>query len=523
VSGGGSRRILLLVLLAGGAVAKLAYDPPIGRGSLDSAFYFQIAHNVAEGRGLTTNVSLYHQGLHPLPRPTNVYPLWPLVLGTVGRFVDLRRVAQGLPEALYVLDLLLIYALANRIARGFGDGADVWFRAGGVELDVGHAAAALLGANPVFFRTTSVPYTEAIAFVCMLGALWAAFRAADTRRLRWAVFAGALAGATYLCRMQLLVVGVGLTAAFALAGQHDRFSRKVALATVGGAAIVCLPWIVFLATWVRDWSLAMFVDFSAYHEAASLAPLTQVVATDSLGALLADRARGLIVAFHPLGEHSYVRSIGPAIYLLPLSLLAALRRPRALWPVAAHHAPRIAVVLAGLGVLASVHLMHMRLWKPWLFGWRHALPVLLLVVVAIAHLRARGRLGSTLAALLVASSLALGVTQIAGEMGVRRRAKPTAAERDLLRWLDARPVPPTVVSTQPQWLSMHGRALWHWTHCSEPSGTTRRLLEVGADFVAVLPGEKRCAFVRDLDDLAVVATFGDDPHRIQLLGRPPAR
>ena len=515
------RLAVILGLLAALAAAKLVYNPALTRNSIDAGYYFQTARHVAEGDGLVTSVSLYNQGLHPLPHPSNIYPLWPLSLGHVARIVGQKRAAHGLPEVLFLLDVALIYLLANRLARAWGDTADVLARIGRLEIDVGHAAAALLGTNHVFFRTTSVPYTEGLAFACMFGTLLAAHHAVATGRLRWALLAGALGGATYLCRMQLLVVPAGLIAALGIAGLRDRFARRAAVAALAGAALVCLPWLLHLASFVREFSLAMFVDFSAYREAPGLEPLRQMVKTDSLGALIADRARGVWVAFRPFGPHSYLRSLGPSIYLLPLALFPLLRRPKAVRAaLELRHAPVLAALLAGLGAMASVHVMHMRLDKPWLFGWRHGLPVVLLVILALAYLRARGgRALSLVAALLVAGSLATQTWKLASEVRRRRPGNPNAAERALSRWLNAHSPHPTVVTTNPQWLSVHSRAGFHWTHCTEPAEQTRRLLEIGADYVVVLPGQRNCRFVRGLlPSLDVIATFGDGPRRIELLG-----
>ena len=82
------QRLLLLALLMLGFLGlKLAFNPGIGRNSLDGDFYYQIARNVQEGRGLKTNLSLYHQGIKSFPQKTNMAPLWPLTLGYSGRWM----------------------------------------------------------------------------------------------------------------------------------------------------------------------------------------------------------------------------------------------------------------------------------------------------------------------------------------------------------------------------------------------------------------------------------------------------
>ena len=65
----------------------------------DPSYYMQAARFVEEGRGLLTNVSLYHDALVPLPQPYWIYPLWPFVLGiaakAIGRQVDVRLASDG--------------------------------------------------------------------------------------------------------------------------------------------------------------------------------------------------------------------------------------------------------------------------------------------------------------------------------------------------------------------------------------------------------------------------------------------
>lgn len=60
--------------------------------------------------------ALYHQGLRELPHASLVYPLWPVLLGAGGALIGLERAAVLLPPLFYVLSLVLLYALANRLA-----------------------------------------------------------------------------------------------------------------------------------------------------------------------------------------------------------------------------------------------------------------------------------------------------------------------------------------------------------------------------------------------------------------------
>ena len=72
---------------------KGAGDPPYG---VDASYYFQLARHIANGDGFVTTVSLYHEGWI-LPAKTNIYPLWPLVLGYAGRMIGIEIANEKAP------------------------------------------------------------------------------------------------------------------------------------------------------------------------------------------------------------------------------------------------------------------------------------------------------------------------------------------------------------------------------------------------------------------------------------------
>jgi hypothetical protein len=194
-------------------VAKIEFDPlPLGHSRSDAAYFYQIAQNVAEGAGLRTSVSLYHAGLRELPAPTPFYPLWPLLLGGVGRWIGLERAASLLPELLYVVDLALLFALANAVGRTLG--GEVLVRVRGMPLlDLGTAAVLLLGTQAVFFGYTSTPWSDGLALGLLFGAPLALLPVARRPAPGWAALAGTLAGLSFLTRPQLALLPLAIVAA----------------------------------------------------------------------------------------------------------------------------------------------------------------------------------------------------------------------------------------------------------------------------------------------------------------------
>ncbi len=509
------RYLLLALLLLFFAALKWEFNPGLGRNSLDGDYYYQIARNVAEGRGFTTSVSLYHQGFRELPHATSIYPLWPLLLGFVAKAVPLRAAAVLLPELLFLVDLLLLYFLANRIQSVFARGEPVLL-AGGRTLDLGHVAVLLFGFNPVFFNFTSLPYTEALAFAFTFGALIAAFRAVEGRGRLWAALAGALAGAAYLTRSQMLLVVVALVAAFAAAGLRERRLLPAAGLAALGAGVVVLPWIVYLARLVEPFDPWVLVHFERYREIPEIARFDAGVRTSGWWQYFADRLPGLWAAIDPWSRVSYVASFGLAAWLAPL----------ALFRLATHHEelggglraslgrralPATVVLVSGLLLVAPLQLYHASFLSEWRFHHRHGLPLLLVLLVALGYLLTRGGRPTRAAALvLLASSVVWGAFSTVHLLNVRYPSGLLGAEPELVEWLDGRPRPPSVLTTNVQTLSVFSRAGFHWMDCREPAETTRQLVELaGVEYVVLYPGEERCPFAAGLAGAAPVAAFGE--------------
>jgi len=523
-------RIALLVLIfALLSVLKLVHAPPPDYYGPDGSTYFQVARHVYEGDGLRTSVSLYHQGLKDLPSPTTIYPLWPLLLGFAGRLLGLERAARVLPELLYLIDLALLYALSNRLARAWSQGEARIFRR--VPIDLGHLAVLLFGLNLVFFRYSSLPYTDPLALGLTFAALLALARHLETCSVALAATSGALAAAAYLARTQMIVVPVAVIMTLAFAGRRGAARRRAALVAALAAAVVVLPWFVFLASFVRDPQPMMLVDvFTVHRETPEIAPVAWVAAPRSITALAGQVLTGLRVAFSPRGA-SYVKSFGVVAYAVPLALLALVLSAR-LRAAFAHSRERAAIAgtaLCGLGLAVMANAAHSesdfaRLWS---FDHRHGLPFVVLVVSALACLLGTtsasgalatpgsrtGRVLRTCALALVALTLIAALWRLPELLAPRGRG-PTGTERALAQWLDTQPSPPVVIARRASRLAAMSRARFHWIACSDEPEVTRQLFRhAGAQYVVARRSDRRCGFLRGLaPELESVATFrGDGP------------
>ena len=475
------RLIILALLLAPLVTLHVLHAPRRGPFSNDPSYYLQVARHVATGDGLMSSVSLYHEGLTPLPQPYDLYPLWPLLLGAVAKIAGLIAAGNILPQLFFVLDLYLIYVLTNRLA---GDAAIFRFRE--ESMDVGHLVVLLVALNFIFFEATTIPYTEGLAFALALGS----FLLLDSNP----GLSGLLAGLSVLTRYQMLVVPVATVFVLAVA---TLWARKYLL-TLGAYALTA-------GVVVGGWLL--YANFHRPHR-ADIPPFELWVHPASLAARVGQGLRGLGVAFNPGSEYSYFHSFGPVV-------LATL----AIGWLRSRNVTLAAVFMTGVASTFLLATLEWNLAPRWLFGSRHSLAfVFMLIPALVVAAVSAPRMVRLVVLLLVAGSI------VQGAMAVLRDPIPegsglSAAENQMVRWLAERQPQATILTTNAQALSVYAPNNFHWTGCAVDPAKTRLMLQrLPIDHVVVYDYERSCPFVRGLDDLLETeATFGDTFHRVYLL------
>jgi hypothetical protein len=493
-----SNRLSSLLLLAAMLLAllplRLAFLAGPGPYGVDASYYYQIARHVAEGDGLTTSVSIFHEGAVRLPAPTRVYPLWPFLLGVAGSAIGLQPATQILPPLFYFTDLILLYFLANAIAT----------RIRGAEqqtiVTIGHLAVAVFGTNRRFFEATAHPYTEGLAFACAFASLLLLAR----RREAWWIDAlsGTAAACAFLARSQMAAFAAGVGVVLLYRAVRRREVRRLMIWSAGAAAPVAI-WYAYLARHFPLSALNPFAGiapFFKYSEVPALEPFVWWIPKDTVTGWIADRAPGVLVAFDPTSPFSYFVSFGAVAAVGPLALavlIAGVIRRRG-WGNATD--PVVAAAVAG-GLASNLVLLQFHAWHflPWLFGWRHGLPYILLVTAAAAYLLtidSRWIRGLVIA--LAAVSVMTGTLHCLRD-AVEPRRVPSPAERAFMRWVASHPKTPTILTSQAQLLGMMTRAHYHWTHCRDSKEQIRRMIEhLPIDYVVVYGREVRCPFTRDL-------------------------
>jgi hypothetical protein len=495
---------ILFVILAGFVPLKLNLDYGLGQYANDADYYFTIARSVSEGEGFKSNLSLYYQGFKTLPHHVQVSPAWPVTLGALGAVFGIEAVAIPVPIALYFIDLLLLYFLAQRLRRGIAPGAGWLFRDDAL-LNLGHVAALVFASNVVFFQFSSVPNNEPLAFCLIFGALIATDNAVRKRAAGWAFAAGLLAGLAVLTRFQALAIAIAIPAVMAAVALGDPRARRLAPVALVAVLLPFIPWVIYLASWSDSLSFGAVFGLETQRETPELKPFPHAFFPKSWWAFVVDRTRGVGVAFDWRSPESYVSHFGVLAYAAPLAalhcgwLLARRWRPARL-ALAPERALPVATVLTGIGMLLPVHAAHMTFVYSWLFGFRHGLPLILLIVPALAYLDAHaGRAGRAAAALLVLATLLSNAQGMQALFERELKHGLKEGEQMLVAWLDSQRPRPTVVTTEPWKYGAFSRLGYHWILCRHsPEQTLRLLRDVGADYIVVRHRERDCKFIAEL-------------------------
>ena len=204
--------------------------------------------------------------------------------------------------------------------------------------------------------------------------------------------------------------------------------------------------------------------------------------------------------------------------LLFLALLVPLAAIYAIWMRKwIGGATAAAVALSSALTCATLLDAHNRFFLEWLFGYRHGLPIILLIVVAMIQLN--GRYARRIAIVLVAVSVVMAVPKVLAFATQPPVEWPSAAERQLATWLARNGPNAIVLTTNAQAMSVVSNANFRWAACEQTPEEIARVLQlVRSDYVLVYEQEQRCAFVRGLGaDATPFAAFGNAPNRVMLL------
>ena len=505
---------LAAILILAGTVkfAAMPGYPPYG---VDASYYFQIANHVARGHGFVTTVSLYHEGL-VLPSPSQIYPLWPLLLGYTGRAIGIVSAANLLPPVFYLLSLILLYALSRAVAASVGRlrWSERWYVP-----DAGHLIVALFAMNISYFGATTHPYTEGLSFTLAFASFLALHRFVSANASSWAFVAGCAAGLAYLGRSQMVAVAVGTIPVLLVAGWRNRALWRGLIVYLCGAFVVVLPWILYLGRvpglrFLGEWKTVPRVAVPLYFEPGEFA---------TTSSHLKEALSALSHAFNFASDMSFTRTFGPAALLPLVAAVVALwlmRRRTEIEPAGASRVVTYSLILAGLFIFAVLVFFPAAFGLRHLFGWRHGLTHLFLIIPAIPFFFNRGRAWALIATIAMVISIGLGARAVYAFVRYSPTLMLRPSENAALSWLDAQKRVPKVLTTNAQILGSLSDAHLHWTDCNSPGASTRGMVEkLRIDYVWVYERERRCAFVDGVFSYLKVVQRFEDPQgqRVYLL------
>lgn len=454
---------------------------------IDGALYYDVAENVSRGLGLVTDAALFNAGFSYFPHETVLYPLWPLLLGTVAKLLPLWTAAKVVPPLLYGLSLLLAY----RLVRGLYPQPlvpELW-----PVLNAGHAVVLLAGFNPAYFISTSRPFTEGLAYA-MLALFFLRVKGMLERpsSLR-ALEVGLWAGLLVLVRSQLVLAGGVLLGFLSLRALLVRGAfRLPILAALGMGAVLGEQWLYF-HTFIDAPSPQLLLRFDLHRDPSPLPVIQVMVSTDGLWDWIRDRAKGIPVAYGA-GRQSFIHALGPIalsfllvwpVLVLPALLRSALlrsallrrlleggkralqRRSRmGLWGSTSglttgeemsegttqrtpettlgvrsrlqtcleqlklavqspEHASKLYLLLFALAGWASLHTIHKASFASWNFGTRHGLTAFFLAFACWLWLIQKPGMGRVLGLTLLIGSSAVTADRI--ERVIEKLPRPVAA------------------------------------------------------------------------------------------------
>ncbi len=462
-------------------IAKIDFGLHLNTFGVDGSYYFDIARNIYEGNGIATNGSLYHQGMQQFSHASPIYPLWPLLLGTLAHLLGIFTAATWVPVALYFATLITAYLVVEKILNGYVIDGNL------IRIKYSTVFVYLLALHYDFFLATSRPYTEGLAYLLFIGFIYSAYQVLQREQNRHALLAGVWLALALLCRSQLIVF-VFATFIFAMAAlllQRNRQTFKL-LALFTAAFVICLsPWLFFITNQLAGLSIKSLLFFDQFRASDTLSKLEVMAPASSWFDYIGQRLQGFVYAYNPENQYSFYRTYLLSAYLAPLALLALLfRSGDIISPVKnllktkgqSLSGRRNSFILFFLLLAAagyfSIHLIHKQLWAPWNFGLRHGLTCIFLFFAAFVFLCRQNAFWRYMALALLICSSYLAIQKIRSEIYVTKtyRKHITVDRAPVINWVK------TTASTKPelrismytcQWLLPYTNNVgYHWIYHS---------------------------------------------------------
>jgi hypothetical protein len=365
---------------------KVLFLSHLSSAGLDGSYYLDIAHNLHQGYGLTSDLSLYHQGLPSFPHSTPIYPVWSLLMAALSFVMPWMWVAHGVPAALHLATLILLWMVAVRVAYV------PLFRWRSWVIHSGHVLVLIFGLHNQFFVDTTRPYTEGLAYFLLALLFLRGYRLFThpefaVRGWRTGLEMGFWVVLLFLTRAQLLLVTLAFFSVLPVAlwfGQR-RVWWKISVGFVLGAGLTLAPQVLFLSSQFKAFSPKWMLRFDQFRMSPKLSRLVITKPTRGLNAFLKDRAKGFPIAFsRTRSRFSYMHNFHwfqfGLLVALPLWCLWGMQWFRnGSWEETKHwlqqplHLYQLFLLSFSIAGFLSIHTIHKQLFAEWNFAARHAI------------------------------------------------------------------------------------------------------------------------------------------------------
>lgn len=351
--------VVSLFILGIGIGKYIALYQNSGYVSYDGAYYAEIAHNVEQGKGVVTGNSSFDQNFNVLSRIAPVYPLWPLLGGSVSKLlpksIPFSKRLKGISIAFYLMALMLFYLLLQRVFENN-------YLAG--------ATTIFFAFSPVIYKYSSLTYTEPLAILLLFGALLLYIKI-DSGEIKYpkigAIFLGVILTAAFMTRSQsiMLIAALGF---FSLFSFYRTRKWSVFLMLWGSFLLTLMPYLYWIyINRGEHFDLSALLIFQNNYDLSPYTPLSHI-SNEPLGGRFLEG----ISAFFGYGEYSGIVNSGLLIYLIPVGFL--LIKYGTKWE-------RL-LLLTGSFYWISLLPTKMEIARVWLFGHRHGILVILLSIAA---------------------------------------------------------------------------------------------------------------------------------------------
>jgi len=496
------RWLVLAAILLFIGIYKITYTRYTFSTNVDGGYYTDIAANVRDGLGLTTDVCILYKGCEYFPHPTGVYPLWPLLYGFVAKFFPLVETGKWLATSLYFTALVFGYLWATRLYRkpllptlipGF---------------DAGHVVVLVFGLHTYFFQFTTYPYTEGLTYAIVMAALWRFAKLWPNPSWRSGLEMGVWAGLALLARYQLVLLSMAAVVVFgwaiALIPRYRKRYAIMALFAALGSIVVIAPHYLWVSSHVDDLSFSSYLQWQQVRYSDALPPLPFLRGFESLSGFVSDRLEGFPIAFEFGGRFSYYIRYHTFQYSVivatPVVLWFVLRRlsrsgVRASydWLRRPENVNWVFVVVFALAGFLSIHALHTYgvVSPRWYFDARHGLTSGFLFALCLVLLLSRRRFPWPVVGLtILMSSAYLGGTSIRAmavevDGAVDKRGTP-----EVVRWLEKQRDKKgglKVAYRQPQRIAFMTDGIgYHWYYPRVRLNDVLAMVnELGVDYVVV--------------------------------------